>query len=82
MGDSVRLSGPLRERQGGRLMDACRWAYKTQVNWWPVKSTIQIQIYYTIIKCISQILAEFWVTDQNENFLAFFCQNSGESGKF
>ncbi len=34
----VRLGGPLRERQGGRLMDACEWAYKTQVNWWPVSS--------------------------------------------
>jgi hypothetical protein len=25
MVDSVRLSGPLRERQGRHLMDACRW---------------------------------------------------------
>jgi hypothetical protein len=34
----VMLGGPLRERQGGRLMDACVWAYKTQVNWWPASS--------------------------------------------
>ncbi len=46
MGNSVRLSGPLRARQGGPLMDACWWAHKTQVNWWPAKSTSQIRIYY------------------------------------
>ncbi len=34
--------------KSGRLRDAYRWAYTALKNWWPAKSTGQIQYRFTI----------------------------------